>query len=72
VEEYGNESWELDALDPATLTALIQDALGDLIDSDEMDARIANEQAGEARIEEIASRWEDIEANWSEILEMLP
>jgi len=34
IAEYGDESWELDALEPAVLTALIQDNIKPLIDTD--------------------------------------
>lgn len=37
-EKHGDESWEVDALDPATLTRLIRDQFEEIVDIDVMDA----------------------------------
>lgn len=37
-EKHGDESWEVDALDPATLTRLIRDQFEEIVDMDVMDA----------------------------------
>lgn len=34
IQQYGNESWELDALDPSIIKDLIKDAVNDLTDFD--------------------------------------
>jgi len=67
VEEYGDESWELDALEPSVLTALIQEELEGLIDRDAMDACIDHENAQIARMEQIADRWSEIDDRWAQI-----
>lgn len=71
VEQYGYESWELDALEPSVLTALIQDELASVIDQDEMDRRLAHEADQEARIATIADRWADLETHWDDVLEVI-
>jgi hypothetical protein len=40
---YGEESWELDALDPATLTELIDDTLGAIVEPDAWTAALKTE-----------------------------
>lgn len=71
VEEYGDDSWELDALEPAVLTALIQDAVRPLINQDAWQEAEAAEAANAERIRIIADRWGDIEDKWDDVLEVL-
>lgn len=71
VEEYGPESWELDALEPATLTRLIRDEIESVVDRETMDAALAHEYEGEARLQEIADRWPDLDENWDAILNLI-
>lgn len=71
LEEYGDESWELDALEPSVLTDLIQDTLEGYIDREMMDAALASEAEGEERIRTIADRWEDLETNWDDVLDVI-
>lgn len=61
IEEYGEESWELDALEPAVLTALIQDAVGDLRNDDVWASASAIEENYKANLQECARRWQDVE-----------
>ena len=60
VAEYGDESWELDALDPATLSRLVTDAV--MAERDDELWEIAVEREAEARrqIGRIADRWEEL------------
>ena len=44
IRNYGNTSWEVDALNPKVLTKLITDAVEDLIDRDKYDAVIEQEE----------------------------
>jgi hypothetical protein len=44
--EYGDECWELDALDPTVIANLIRRELDDLIERDEWDAALSKEQEG--------------------------
>jgi hypothetical protein len=43
IEEHGDQSWELDALPPATLNTLLTDALEELLDREKYEAHIARE-----------------------------
>lgn len=58
INDYGTESWELDALDPATLSALITDAIEPLIHRDLWDEAELAEQKGRDRIRLVASNWQ--------------
>lgn len=44
IEDYGNTSWEVDALKPGTLNALVKAHIEKLIDMDIFERRIAQEQ----------------------------
>ena len=50
IDQFGTECWELDALDPATLDALVEDAIEDRIDLDLFEARKGEEEEGRASI----------------------
>lgn len=67
----GDESWELDALEPTVLTTLIQDELDTLVDRDLLEERREHEAQQEARIRELAERWEDLDRNWDAVLDLI-
>jgi hypothetical protein len=71
VEEYGNESWELDALEPSVLTSLIQDAIEEVLDRDTFDAAYEHEQEQTERIRQVAERFTDLDANWPDVEALL-
>ena len=60
ISRYGNESWELDALDPATLDALITATIDDYRDPDQWDADTDAMDADRGLLTEAASRWHEI------------
>lgn len=64
IREFGDESWELDALTPEVMTGLIQDAVLGVRDEDlwaEAEEREANEKA----------ELEACSKNWDEVVELL-
>lgn len=71
VEEYGTDSWELDALEPAVLTALIQDAVAPLIDQESWDDAEAIDQHDRDRMSAVADRWGDLDAQWADVEDFL-
>jgi hypothetical protein len=71
IARFGTTSWELDALDPATLTALIRDTLETYIDRDLLEERRTHEAEQEQRIREVAERFGDLSENWSEVLDVI-
>lgn len=58
---FGDESWELDALNPRLIEDVIETAILDVIDRDAFDEAKAREEANEERLREIAERWDEIE-----------
>lgn len=59
VEQYGYESWELDALDPATLAALIRDNIDEHRDEQLWEAAVEHEEEGRERLMHIVRTWTD-------------
>lgn len=57
VAQYGMESWELDALDPAVLDALIQEHIQREVDSERYDARVAEEDRHKELLREASRQW---------------
>jgi len=55
ISEYGNESWELDALEPEVLRTITEEAVKDFLDQDLFDDMIHQEEKDKMRLEEIIS-----------------
>jgi len=60
VAEYGYESWELDALDPAALAALVRREVEPYRDRDAEDLVLAEQASTRERLRDVAQRWEEI------------
>lgn len=60
IEEFGGESWELDALEPSVLEALVRDAITGIIDQDLMDEATGEQKEHRAMLSKIADRFEDV------------
>ncbi len=58
--KYGDESWELDALDPKTITRLIEDAVEDLTDEDLRDVLIDRQRVERNQLKSVARNWKDV------------
>ena len=56
MERFGDESWELDALEPAVLTALIQEAVASLRNQNSWDKSMSVETAHRKTLSRVASR----------------
>ena len=65
VARFGLESWELDALDPATIVNLIESAVSRFRDDDLWAKAKKREQAGIDQLEAAADRWPEI-TRWLE------
>lgn len=66
--QYGDDSWELDALNPATIEQLIRDELEQLVDRDRFDAALEHEASNSARIDKVARNWDAV-TNYLDTLE---
>lgn len=60
VNEYGDESWELDALEPSVITALIQDAVSELRDEEAWTKSVAGEKKEKSQLAACAEKWETV------------
>ncbi len=66
-EEYqalhGDESWELDALEPKVIVGLVEDAITDLIDQDVWDEAVERQKIAREQLTDVAERWDNIVEN---------
>ena len=58
LEEFGDESWELDALNPTVLVNLIQSRIRAVMDKERFEEAKAEEEKGRAQLQLIATRWD--------------
>ena len=58
IRNYGQQSWELDALEPRVLISLIERELDALIDEDEWETSMEDERRGRAKIKAVADKME--------------
>ena len=60
ITRYGNQSWELDALDPTTLDALITSTIDEFRDPEQWETDTAAMEADRELLNEAANRWHEI------------
>lgn len=60
IEEFGDESWELDALEPAVLTDLIRNAVLEVRDETLWAAQSAREQDAKEQLRWVAEHWDEL------------
>ena len=56
-QDYGNESWELDALEPSVIDQLIEDHILDLRDDDLWDIKVSEEAEYKSMLREVVFEW---------------
>lgn len=59
-EEYGDESWELDALDPQVIHDLVLETVQAYRDDDAFGVRQSEEERNRGQLQEVANQWERI------------
>lgn len=57
VDQYGDESWELDALEPTVLVELIRDNLREVIDRDRWEDAVLEQEQDRAELDAIAANY---------------
>jgi hypothetical protein len=62
VAEHGNESWELDALEPDVLQRLITRTIIGYRDEAQWEAKVAEEAEAREHLKQASSRWSDVES----------
>lgn len=60
IAEFGRDSWELDALEPAVLVELIRSAVAGLRDEEAWAERQAEEETHRELLKSTSERWEDV------------
>lgn len=58
--EYGDESWELDALEPSVMANLIESSIKAFLDEEAWDAVCDQEREEKRKLEAAAENWEEI------------
>ncbi len=61
LSEFGEECWELDALEPSVLTALITDTVEALRDEEQWNDDLARENNGKEKLTACSDRWSEVE-----------
>jgi hypothetical protein len=59
-EQFGDESWELDALDPNTLLAIIQEAIDEVKDADLFKEIKEREESQRQILSKASQQWDDV------------
>ena len=60
IAEFGGDSWELDALEPAVIATLIRDAVFTVRDVDKWVAQQLEEDTQKAQLEKVSNQWKNI------------
>jgi len=58
--EYGDESWELDAIRPEDLVTLIRDEVMAVLETTSFNAQVSAERDEQAKFDVIADRWDEV------------
>jgi hypothetical protein len=58
--KYGDESWELDALEPRVIVDLIRKAVQDRIDQDAWEEALERQKTGRDQLGKVSRRWESV------------
>ena len=59
---HGEESWELDALEPHVIVDLIREAVTARIDQDAWQEGLARQQTGRDQLGKVSHRWDNVVA----------
>lgn len=72
IDEFGYQSWELDALEPSVIVDLIRTNVEATVDfPDDWDDALQEDMDTRDRMKDVADRWDDISDRWSEIEDLL-
>lgn len=59
--EFGSSSWELDALDPRKIDALVRSSIEDYLDQDLFDERVLQQEGDRTLLRKCSTRWSKVE-----------
>lgn len=63
IDRFGDESWELDALNPTKLVSLIEEGVDTILDKKKWDVSDEEETTGKEQLQTVADQWENVVAN---------
>lgn len=63
IDQYGDSSWELDALDPTVLAGLIDDEIAGIVDMDLLDEQRARQARERGQLDQVVDNWTAIVAD---------
>jgi len=58
--KFGDESWELDALEPSVIVEMINGEIESLVDQDEWDVRMEQEQKERQVLFNLSTNWKEV------------
>lgn len=61
VAEYGDDAWELDALEPSVIIKLIRGVIEDIVDGETWDTSVAKQEEERKQLRYVADNWDDID-----------
>lgn len=67
IQEFGRESWELDALEPQVITDLIRENVEEFRDDHAYEKVVLQEREEKKFLEELAENWSGVSESWDEI-----
>lgn len=62
-ERYGDESWELDALEPQVIVDLIEETINEIRDERPWKRAVRRQDEGREQLQSVAGNWESVLAN---------
>ena len=60
IAQFGNESWELDALEPSVMEDLVRDEIQDLRDDDVWEEKVKKEKGHKRLLNLVSERWGEV------------
>jgi hypothetical protein len=70
LKKFGNESWELDALDPPTFRSLILDQVESLRDKARWDKDVAASEKSKRDLEAVSEDWDSVARNQRDVIRL--
>ena len=61
VDEYGEEAWELDALEPTVLRDLVRTHVLAYRDEEKWEAKVEEEKHERSKLAAVSEKWEELE-----------
>jgi hypothetical protein len=67
IDEYGDSSWELDALDPAEIIRIVESHILNLRDDDLWERAVAKQEKGRNSLRKIVKHWKSVQSHIEEL-----